>query len=69
VLCDTEREVIAAYGLLHRGGRGESDIAIPANILIDRNGKIVWRFKADRVPARPDPGQVLEQVRALAKTN
>ncbi len=38
ILCDTEREVIGAYGLRHEGGGLDgSDIAIPAHVLIDED--------------------------------
>jgi peroxiredoxin Q/BCP len=65
ILCDTEREVVRAYGLLHEDGGQTGDIAIPAHILIDRGGRIVWRRLSDKVQDRPDPQEVLQQVERL----
>jgi peroxiredoxin len=66
ILCDTKREVIKKYGLVHPGaGRGASDIAIPANILIDQSGKIVWQRVAKLIQDRPDPQEVLAAVRNM----
>jgi peroxiredoxin len=69
ILCDTEREVITDYGLVHRGGGPDgSDIAVPAHILIDGQGRVVWRFVARRVEDRPHPNDVIEAVQALRET-
>ncbi len=65
ILCDTEREVVRAYGLLHEDGGQTGDIAIPAHVLIDRAGRIVWRRLSDKVQNRPDPQDVLKQVERL----
>lgn len=66
VLCDTDRKVIQTYNLVHKGGHAGSDIAKPAHILIDRDGRIVWRYESQRIQDRPHPAEVLKQVRALA---
>jgi len=67
ILADVDRTVTAAYGLLHKGGGpGGSDIAIPAHLLIDRDGGIVWRHVARRIQDRPDPQQDLDAVRRLS---
>ncbi len=64
VICDTEREVIRAFGLLHKGGAlDDSDIAIPAHVLIDRQGRIVWKYISSRIQDRIDPDDVLIRVR------
>ena len=66
ILCDTDRSVIKAYGVLHEGaGPGSLGIALPANILIDRTGGIVWKRVATRIQDRPHPDEVLEAVRSL----
>jgi peroxiredoxin len=67
VLCDTKRDVVRRYGVLHAGGgpRG-SDIAIPAHFLIDRKGRIVWRQIARRVVARPRVADLLERIQRMA---
>ncbi len=59
VLSDPEGRVVAAYGLLHRGGGpGGSDVARPAAIFVAPDGRIAWsamtrnwrvRLRADRI--------------------
>ena len=66
ILCDTEAEVIQAYGLVHSGGGpGGSDIAIPASVLIDRNGVIVWKRVATRAQDRPNPHEIRQIIRDM----
>lgn len=66
ILSDAGRSVIQSYGLVHaRGGPGGSDIAIPAKLLIDTRGRILWRAIAHRIQDRPDPADVLAVVRKL----
>ncbi len=68
VLCDTERKVIDDYGLVHKGGGPDgTDIAVPANILIDKGGRIAWRYVASRVKDRLAPDTVAQAIRSLAK--
>jgi peroxiredoxin len=66
ILADTEHTVITAYGVVHEGGgpRG-TDIALPANFLIDRAGRIVWQHVSDMVQDRPDPAEVMQEVERL----
>jgi len=40
-------------------------MSIPANILVDKDGKIVWTHYATIAMDRPDPKEVLERVNAL----
>ncbi len=56
-LSDPNTEVIRRYSLLHRGGGPDkTDIARPAEFLVDRNGVVRWtNFTEDiRVRARAD---------------
>ncbi|MBI1748874.1 MAG: redoxin domain-containing protein [Acidobacteria bacterium] len=56
-LSDEKREVIRRYDTLHaKAGPGESDIARPAEFLIDPAGTIRWVNLTEdwRVRARPD---------------
>lgn len=65
LLSDTERTAIRAYGLVHAGGGpGGEDVALPAQFLIGRDGRILWRRLAGRIQDRPDPRAVLEHIRA-----
>lgn len=63
VLSDPKREAIEAYGLLFHDPFGRGDISLPANFLIDADGKVAWRWIAARVQDRADPDVVLAQVR------
>lgn len=68
ILCDTERKVIDAYGLRHKGGGLDgSDIAIPAHVLIDKDGKILSRHVSKRPQDRLDPQRLVATVRALIR--
>ena len=64
ILCDTEREVIGAYGLRHQGGGLDGgDIAIPAHVLIDEDGRILSRHVSKRPQDRLDPQHLVASVR------
>lgn len=59
ILCDTDRKVVRAYGLMHSHGAIDgSDVAIPANVLVGKDGKILWRHVARSVADRVDPAEV-----------
>jgi peroxiredoxin len=64
ILCDVDRSVCRAYGLLHERGSPEgTDIAIPAQVLIEPSGRIVWTRPARTVQDRPDPEETLDAIR------
>jgi len=65
LLSDPDLEVIDAFGVRHRDGGLDGDIARPAIFILDREGRIVWRELTEnwRVRARPEP--ILERLRAL----
>ena len=68
ILCDTSREVIRAFGLVHEnGGLDGSDIPIPAHVLIDRDGRIVSRHLSRRAQDRIHPAEVLSAAREFAE--
>jgi peroxiredoxin len=59
-LSDPKAEVIRRYDLLHPGaGPHGSDIARPAEFLIDRSGKILWVNLTESIAVRARPDQVL----------
>ncbi|MGB0715306.1 MAG: peroxiredoxin family protein [Phycisphaerae bacterium] len=63
ILCDTDRKIIEAFGLVHKGGSMDGqDIPIPAHVLIGPSGEIVWRFTSHRVQVRPAPADVLRAI-------
>jgi len=66
ILSDGDGEVIRDYGILHQGGGPHNtDVAVPAMFLIDRNGKLIWSHKAKRITDRANPRDVLEVIQAL----
>lgn len=68
ILSDADRTVIREYGLVHKGGGpGRSEIAIPAHILVDHDGRILWRHVATKVQDRADPDDVVAAVRRAMK--
>jgi len=58
ILSDPDAEVIESYGLLFREPFRKLDIALPANILIDSSGKVVWKRVAESVQDRVDPAEL-----------
>ncbi len=63
ILSDPGARVIREYGLLFKGmGLVDTGIAIPAQFLLDRDRRILWRHVATRVPDRADPEDVLQAV-------
>ena len=60
-LSDPKAEVVGHYGLLHPGGGPNgTDIARPAEFLIDTTGTIRWVNLTRSVTVRARPGQVLK---------
>jgi peroxiredoxin len=67
LLSDTQAQVIRRYDLLHPGGGPRrTDIARPAEFLIDSTGTILWANLTESVAVRARPEQVLK---ALDKTD
>lgn len=66
ILSDEKGEAIRRYGLLHAGGSPKGgDIAVPAHVLIDSSGRIIWRRKSEKIQDRPDPAEVRAAIEAL----
>lgn len=63
ILSDPNRAAVRAYGLAHPGGhvRGE-DIAIPTQVLVGTDGRVLWWRSARRVTDRPLPSEVLAAI-------
>ncbi len=61
ILSDVRREVIEKYRIVHRGaGAGGSDVARPAEFLIDPQGVIRWTEFTENWRIRARPEQILE---------
>lgn len=63
ILSDPNAELLRAYDLLHAGAGPEgSDIARPAEFLVDAAGTIRWANITDSYTARLQPEQVLKVI-------
>lgn len=64
ILADVDHKTLRAYDLVHNGGGPKgTDCAIPAHLLIDRSGRIVWRHIARRFQDCPDPADEAKLIR------
>ena len=61
LLSDPKTEVIRQYDVLHRGaGPKGTDVARPAEFLIDSSGIIRWVNLTENIAVRARPEQVLQ---------
>jgi peroxiredoxin len=63
ILSDPGAQVIRKYGLLHTKGRAEQDISIRATMLIDQEGKEVFRRVSQNVADIPTADEILTRIR------
>jgi signal transduction histidine kinase len=54
-LSDTRGELLSRLNLLHRGGYGGRDVAVPAAILVDRQGVVRWVYRSELGHLRMTP--------------
>lgn len=67
LLSDAQRETIRRYDLVHSGaGPNHTDIARPAEFLVDSNGMVRWRNLTENIAVRLRPEQVLDAFTAIA---
>ena len=65
-LSDSKAEVIRRYDLLHLGGGPKgSDVARPAEFLLDPTGTVRWVNLTENYWIRATPGQLLQATSAL----
>lgn len=68
ILADVDRKLISAFGLVHSGmGPGGSDVAMPAQLLFDKGGRIAWRRASRRVQDRAPHDEILAAIHTLDK--
>ena len=65
LLSDPDEQVIKRYGLVHEKGHGASDIARPADLLLDGDGVVRWAMFTDNIRVRPHPRDLLEAAKRL----
>ena len=63
VLSDVDLQAITAFGVLHQKGPRGKPIALPANFLVDTDGRLRWSHVSGRVQDRVDPAELIRQVR------
>ena len=65
-LSDPKLEAIRRYDLVHLGeGEGGTDIARPAEFLIDSSGTVRWDHLTENYWIRARPEQILEAAKAF----
>lgn len=67
ILSDEKVNVIRALGLFFHESTMDKDTTIPAHYLIDRTGRVAWRWIARKTHDRPDPKDVIAIVEGLEK--
>jgi glutaredoxin-dependent peroxiredoxin len=66
MLSDSNAEVIRRYSLLHKGGGPEgSDIARPAEFLVDQSGVVRWVNFTEDIRVRAKADEMLAASRAI----
>jgi len=66
ILSDTNTEVIRQYHLLHTGGGPDgTDIARPAEFLIDPSGTVRWRNLTEDIRIRARANEMLAVAKSL----
>lgn len=67
LLSDPKTQVIRRYDVLHAGaGPKGTDIARPAEFLLDSNGIVSWVNLTENIAVRARPDQVLEALNQLS---
>jgi peroxiredoxin len=66
ILSDPQAETIRRYNLLHKGGGPEgSDIARPAEFLVDSSGTVRWTNFTEDIRIRAKADEMLAAAREL----
>ncbi|MCB9892266.1 MAG: redoxin domain-containing protein [Planctomycetes bacterium] len=62
--CDPERQAITTLGIDHPGGGPNgSTIALPTQLLIDREGNVLWSYRSPDIRVRIEPERLLSEIR------
>ena len=59
ILSDPDAKVIREYGLLHPKGHRDEDIALRATLIVDENGREVYRKVSSSVPDLRSADEIL----------
>jgi peroxiredoxin len=63
ILSDPGAQVIKEYGLLHAKGHGDQDIALRATIIVDANGREVYRKVSSSVPDLRTADEIIAELK------
>ena len=63
ILSDPDAKVIREYGLLHPKGHANEDIALRATLVVDENGREVYRRVSSSVPDVRTADEVLAELK------
>ena len=64
ILSDAARTVVKSYGVFHaHGGPKGTDIAIPSQFLVGKDGTVLWKYVSTSVQDRIDSAALLETIR------
>jgi peroxiredoxin len=63
VLSDPGAQVIRQYGLLHSKGHNGQDIALRATLIVDENGREVFRHVSSSVPDVRSADEILAELK------
>ena len=65
VLSDLGANVIRQYGLLHPKGHDSQDIALRATLILDQNGREVFRRVSSSVPDVRTADEILAELKSM----
>jgi peroxiredoxin len=65
ILSDPGAKVIREYGLLHPKGHSGEDIALRATLIVDSNGREVYRKVSSSVPDVRTADEILAELRKV----
>ncbi|HEY0565828.1 MAG TPA: hypothetical protein VGC88_09600, partial [Terriglobales bacterium] len=60
---DPKLDVIRQYGLVHHDGHDDQDISIRAAVLVDKNGREIFRRVSSNVIDVPHADEILQRIR------
>ncbi len=64
-LSDAKGELLRRLNLLHRGGYGSRDVAVPSAILVDKRGIVRWVYRAELGHLRMTPDDLFGAMERL----
>jgi peroxiredoxin len=66
-LSDRQGAVLDQLNIRHRGGQDGTDVAFPAQVLVERDGIVRWAFQSTSVRHRARPEAIFAAIDALGR--